>query len=105
MKNTSVITVQLLIWFVVLSGCSQKKPADKPKPDIVIIYADDMGFGDLNIQNPDSKIPTPYLDQLALEGMRFIDAHSSSEVCSPSRWGVRYLTAKSINDHGQKNLS
>ncbi len=58
------------------------------RPNIVILYADDMGYGDLNIQNPDSKIPTPYLDQLAREGMRFTDAHSSSGVSSPSRYAM-----------------
>ncbi len=47
-----------------------------------------MGYGDLNIQNPDSKIPTPYLDQLASEGIRFTDAHSSSGICSPSRFAL-----------------
>lgn len=57
-------------------------------PNIVIIYADDMGYGDLNIQNPDSKIPTPNLNQLASEGMRFTDAHSSSGICSPSRFAL-----------------
>ena len=58
------------------------------KPNIVIIYADDMGYGDLAIQNPQSKIPTPNLDQLAKEGMRFTDAHSSSGICSPSRFAL-----------------
>ena len=58
------------------------------KPNIVILYADDMGYGDLGIQNPDSKIPTPHLDQLAREGMRFTDAHSSSGVCTPSRYAM-----------------
>lgn len=58
------------------------------KPNIVILYADDMGYGDLAIQNPDSKIPTPHLDQLAREGMRFSDGHSSSGICSPSRYAL-----------------
>ena len=58
------------------------------RPNIVIIYADDMGYGDLNCQNPNSKIPTPHLDQLAAEGMRFSDAHSSSGICSPSRFAL-----------------
>ncbi|MEX0320883.1 MAG: arylsulfatase [Puniceicoccaceae bacterium] len=58
------------------------------KPNIVIIYADDMGFGDLNCQNPESKIPTPHLDKLASEGMRFTDGHSSSGICSPSRFAL-----------------
>lgn len=58
------------------------------QPNIVVIYADDMGYGDLNCQNPDSKIPTPNLDKLASEGMRFTNAHSSSGICSPSRFGL-----------------
>lgn len=57
-------------------------------PNIVIIYADDMGYGDLNIQNDASKIPTPNLDQLARDGLRFTDAHSSSGICTPSRYSL-----------------
>lgn len=59
-----------------------------PLPNIVIIYADDMGYGDLAAQNPDSKIPTPHLDRLAHEGVRFTDAHSSSGICTPSRFAL-----------------
>lgn len=58
------------------------------RPNIIIIYADDMGYGDLEIQNDASKIPTPNLNQLAAEGMRFTDAHSSSGICSPSRYAM-----------------
>ncbi|MCW1921813.1 arylsulfatase [Luteolibacter arcticus] len=58
------------------------------KPNIVILYADDMGYGDLGVNNPASKIPTPHLDQLAKEGMRFTDAHSSSGICTPSRYAM-----------------
>jgi arylsulfatase A len=58
------------------------------RPNIVILYADDMGYGDLAIQNPDSKIATPHLDRLAREGTRFTDAHSSSGVCTPSRYAL-----------------
>ena len=57
-------------------------------PNIVILYADDMGYGDLAVQNPGSKIPTPHLDRLAAEGTRFTDAHSSSGICSPSRYAL-----------------
>ena len=73
--------------FLVLFGilCGSASAADA-RPNIVILYADDMGYGDLGIQNPDSKIPTPNLDRLAREGMRFTDAHSSSGICSPSRY-------------------
>jgi len=57
-------------------------------PNIIYILADDMGYGDLNCFNECSKIKTTYLDQLASEGMRFTDAHSSSAVCTPSRYSI-----------------
>ncbi|MHC4441405.1 MAG: sulfatase family protein [Planctomycetota bacterium] len=65
--------------------------ADNPKaklPNIVFILADDMGYGDLACQNPETKIPTPNLDRLANQGMRFTDAHSPSAVCSPTRYSI-----------------
>lgn len=65
-----------------------RKTIEAPRPNIVILYADDMGYGDLGVQNPDSKIPTPNLDRLAKEGTRFTDAHSSSGVCTPSRYAM-----------------
>jgi arylsulfatase A-like enzyme len=58
------------------------------KPNIIFILADDMGIGDLGCYNPESKIPTPNMDRLAAEGIRFTDAHSSSAVCTPSRYGI-----------------
>jgi arylsulfatase A len=78
------------------------------KPNIVVIYVDDMGYGDLGCQNARSKIPTPNLDRLALQGMRFTDAHSASGVSSPSRYSLltgRYhwrghLTSDIINEWG-----
>jgi arylsulfatase A len=58
------------------------------RPNVLLIYADDMGYGDLGVQNPESRIPTPHLDRLAREGMRFTDAHSASGVCTPSRYSL-----------------
>ena len=59
------------------------------KPNIVVIYADDLGYGDIQCYNPKrGKIPTPHVDKLASQGMRFTDAHSSSGVCSPSRYTI-----------------
>ena len=58
------------------------------KPNIVFIMADDMGYGDVGCYNPDSKIPTPNMDRLAREGIRFTDLHSPFAVCSPTRYGV-----------------
>ena len=57
-------------------------------PNVVLLYADDMGYGDLGANNPASKIPTPNLDRLAAQGMRFTDAHSSSGICTPSRYAL-----------------
>lgn len=63
--------------------------ADLPaRPNIVLIYTDDQGFGDASCLNPDSKIQTPNLDRLAREGVSFTDAHSSDTVCTPSRYGL-----------------
>jgi len=56
-------------------------------PNIVVIYADDLGYGDVQCYNPErGKIPTPHIDKLASQGIQFMDAHSSSGVCSPSRY-------------------
>ncbi len=61
---------------------------ERRRPNIVILYADDLGYGDLSIQNAESKVPTPHLDQLARSGVRFTDAHSSSGICTPSRYAL-----------------
>ncbi len=59
-----------------------------PKPNLIYILADDMGYGDLSCLNNDSKIRTVNLDRLAAEGMIFQDAHATSAVCTPSRYGI-----------------
>ncbi len=58
------------------------------RPNVVIILADDLGYGDLRCYNAESKIPTPHMDRLATEGMRFTDAHTPSSVCTPTRYGL-----------------
>jgi arylsulfatase A len=52
------------------------------KPNIVIMLVDDMGYGDPACYNPQSKIPTPNIDRLAREGMRFTDAHARAALPS-----------------------
>ena len=85
-KSTSALMVLTFLSLMLIStNCSK---VEYKQPNIIIIYADDMGYGDLNCQNPNSKIPTPNLDKLASEGMRFTDAHSSSGICSPSRFAL-----------------
>ena len=78
----------LLSLGLVFALVDQLNAADTRRPNIVILYADDMGYGDLAVQNPESKIATPHLDRLAREGTRFTDAHSSSGICSPSRYAL-----------------
>ncbi len=58
------------------------------RPNVVLILADDLGYGDVACYNPESKVPTPHLDRLASQGMRFTDAHSPSTVCTPSRYSL-----------------
>ena len=70
-----------------LGGVARPATASPP-PNIVFILADDMGIGDAGCYNPESKIPTPNIDQLAAAGMRFTDAHSPCSVCTPTRYGV-----------------
>ena len=56
-------------------------------PNIIYILADDLGYGDLGTFNKEGKIKTLHLDQMALEGMIFTDAHTSSSVCTPPDMG------------------
>ncbi|MEO0414276.1 MAG: arylsulfatase [Verrucomicrobiota bacterium] len=68
-------------------------------PNVLVILVDDMGYGDVGAYNPDSKIPTPRLDQLAGEGMIFTDAHAPGPLCHVSRYGLmtgRYPFRKEI---------
>jgi arylsulfatase A-like enzyme len=63
-------------------------PSPRPLPNVVLVLADDLGYGDVRSFNPAGKIPTPSLDRLAREGVRFVDAHSGSAVCTPTRYGL-----------------
>ncbi|MDE0737233.1 MAG: arylsulfatase [Pirellulaceae bacterium] len=74
---------------LLFSFCYLALPAQaQQRPNIIYILADDMGYGDVTALNPDCKIKTPQLDQLARGGMIFTDAHSSSSVCTPTRYGI-----------------
>ena len=58
------------------------------RPNVVIVMADDLGIGDVSPTNPDCQIKTPNLQRLADEGMTFLDAHTTSSVCTPTRYGL-----------------
>ncbi len=72
------------------------------RPNIVIMLADDMGFGELQCLNPTrGKIKTPHLDAIAASGMVFTDSHSGSSVCTPTRYGLmtgRYAWRTRLQD-------
>jgi len=72
---------------VFLVGLSAVSRAGE-RPNIIVILADDMGYGDVGCYNDESRIPTPNIDRLATEGIRLTDAHSADSVCTPSRYGL-----------------
>jgi arylsulfatase A len=85
MNNNLFFTVFILF----LTGYNMLFAEEKPvKPNIIYILADDMGYGDVSCYTENSKIKTPYIDKLASEGIRFTDAHTSSAVCTPTRYGI-----------------
>ncbi|WP_114748439.1 sulfatase family protein [Pleomorphovibrio marinus] len=79
-----------LLFLLLSQACTHKPnlPTDRLTPNIVFIFADDMGYGDISGLNSESKIRTPALDQLIHEGMVFTNAHASASVCTPSRYGL-----------------
>jgi arylsulfatase A-like enzyme len=77
----------VLVWFG-LESHGEPATAAAGLPNVVVILADDLGYGDIGVYNPESRIPTPHLDRLAADGMRFTDAHASDAVCTPSRYSL-----------------
>ncbi len=79
-------------WLLLAAACSAgplaAKPEKSPQPNIIFILCDDLGYGDVQCLNPEGKIPTPNMDRLAVDGMKFTDAHSSSAVCTPTRYSI-----------------
>ena len=73
---------------LLLAPLAALRAAETGQPNIVFILADDLGYGDLGCYNQASKIPTPHLDRLAGEGMRFMDAHAPASVCTPTRYAL-----------------
>ncbi len=90
--------------FCLLAACLNGTMADhhEAKPNIVLILADDLGYGDIGCYNPEAKAPTPNIDRLASDGMRFTDAHSPSTVCTPTRYSL--LTGRMAFRNGMKGV-
>ncbi|MFT5466079.1 MAG: arylsulfatase A [Verrucomicrobiales bacterium] len=93
----------LACWMTLAPPQDVSAAGDALRPNILLILADDMGYGDVTVLNPDSRIPTPNLDQLAKEGLTFTDAHSSGSYCVPSRYGLltgRYMWRTRLGSGG-----
>jgi len=79
-----------LLLLLALFGAPASPLAQQHKklPNIIYILADDLGYGDISAYNPNGKIAAPNIDPFAKQGIRFTDAHTSSSVCSPSRYSI-----------------
>lgn len=87
-KKITMLKIPLIAGFFGALNITMSSIQAAEQPNVLILYADDMGYGDLGVNNPNSKIPTPHLDRLAAQGMRFTDGHSSAGVCTPSRYAM-----------------
>lgn len=90
MKINRTITIRPITAFVALLSVSlapAKEISAAASPNVVLIFADDLGYGDLGCYGA-TKLKTPNIDRLAAEGIRLTDAHSASAVCTPSRYGL-----------------
>lgn len=91
----------LLLSIIFFNGCTHKKEAQR-NPNIILVLADDLGYGDLRVYTEKCKIQTPHLDQIASEGILFTDAHTTSAVCTPTRYSIltgRYNWRSSLKNH------
>lgn len=88
MKKPLLRLFALALAAILLSTFTTHIVSAAQHPSVVILYADDMGVADVSYGDPEAKIQTPNLDRLASEGMTFTDGHSSSGVCTPSRFAL-----------------
>ncbi|QCX39738.1 arylsulfatase [Aureibaculum algae] len=88
----SLKTILFLTFLSLMFSCNDKKEHEKDiiqnPPNIIYVLTDDLGYGDIGAFNSNGKIKTPNIDQLAADGIKFTDAHTSSAVCTPTRYGI-----------------
>lgn len=84
------------------ASCTEKEAQSGQLPNILFILVDDLGYGDVACYNPESRIPTPNIDQMAAEGVMFTDAHSPSTVCTPTRYSI--LTGRMAFRTGMRSV-
>lgn len=89
LKMKSLVNIILVLILLMSLSCKRIKADSKSEqPNIIIIYTDDQGYGDVSALNPNAKFTTPNIDKLAAEGIIFTNAHSASSVCTPSRYSL-----------------
>ncbi|MDF1745648.1 MAG: arylsulfatase [Gimesia sp.] len=89
--NRSNVTIGFLVATTLGSALLTTLGADlasAARPNVIVVMADDLGIGDVSPTNPDCKIKTPFLQMMADEGLTFLDAHTPSSVCTPTRYGL-----------------
>ncbi len=118
MNRRTFLRTTAIIAAVAASGMTAQA-AEARRPNILVLLTDDVGWGDPTCYNPKSKIPTPNIDKLAADGMRFTHAHTPAALCSPTRYsmlsgnyswrgraaaGVWGFNVPSAFKHGQKSV-
>ena len=88
MRSAWQTGVAILGMALACSSGPERGDPGRPLPNIVLVLADDLGYGDVGAYNADSRIPTPNIDRLAGQGIRFTDMHSADSVCTPSRYAL-----------------
>ena len=86
--NFFIKYLSILLFPIFIYEAYQSNTHEIELPNIILVLADDLGYGDLSIYVKDNKIKTPNLDQMAIEGIRFTDAHTPASVCTPTRYGL-----------------
>ena len=87
LRTIGLCAVTVLLFGMTAFG--EEESLEGSRPNIIYILADDMGYGDVKCLNPERcKILTPHMDQVAKEGMIFTDAHTTSSVCTPTRYSI-----------------
>ncbi|HET7695387.1 MAG TPA: sulfatase-like hydrolase/transferase [Vicinamibacterales bacterium] len=79
----SALAVSALVLALAPSGASAQD-----RPNVIVVYADDLGYGDVSAYGPPGRMKTPHVDRLAREGLRFTDGHSPAATCTPSRYAM-----------------
>jgi len=88
MNTRSIVSLFCLLLLTAIPTVSLQAQTSKQHPNVIVVMADDLGIGDVQITGADCKIKTPSLMAMASEGLTFMDAHTPSSVCTPTRYGL-----------------